>query len=292
MTRVALPAPAKINLGLQVTGRREDGYHSLVTILQTLELADSVVIDENAAIDGTPSHEGLARQADLTIQAAERLHSRVRPSHGAYLRVEKRIPVAAGLGGGSSDAAAAILGLDALWQTDTEFETLVEVAASLGADVPFFLYRGTVLATGRGDAIERLPAPPQRWVVLAKIDRGLRTADVYSELRESEWTDGAATHELAGGVRDGALPPNLLQNDLTPAAMRLAPEIGDVLEALRMEGAAPAQLAGAGPTCFGLFESEAAARAAEARLSGVVAWVATTQFWNRTTGQSGAALEF
>ncbi len=292
MTRVALPAPAKINLGLQVTGRREDGYHSLVTILQTVELADAVVIDENTTIDGTPSLEGLARQTDLTIQAAERFHTRVRPSRGAYLRVEKRIPVAAGLGGGSSDAAAAILGLDALWQTDTDFETLVEVAESLGADVPFFLHRGTVLATGRGDTIQKLPAPPKRWVVLAKINRELRTADVYSELRESEWTDGAATRELAGSIRDGALPPKLFRNDLTPAAMRLAPEIGDVLEGLQAEGAQPPLLAGAGPTCFGLFESEADALAAEARLSGAVGWTTTTKFWSRTTGQIGARLEF
>ena len=279
MATLSLSAPAKLNLGLQVLGRRANGYHTLVTVLQTLELADLVHIDEHDVIDGRASLDGLPRERDLTILAAERLHARLNPGRGACLRVEKHIPAAAGLGGGSSDAAAALLGLDALWQTTTDLAVLTEVAASLGADVPFFLHGGTALATGRGDAIRPLASAPDRWVALVRPDATIATADAYAALDAREWSSAAETHALAREINQGRLPAHLCRNDLTAAAIRLVPEVRDVLNDLRAAGAVLAMLAGSGPTCFGLFEREAEARAAEGRLAAPGVWTATTRFW-------------
>ena len=206
MPTLSIPAPAKLNLGLQVLDRRPDGYHELVTILQALELADTVHISDASQIEGEPSLPGLARAQDLTFKAAERLHARLRPQTGAYLRVDKHVPSGAGLGGGSSDAAATLLGLDAFWQTGADGSLLAEIARSLGADVPFFLRGGTMLATGRGDLLEPLAAPPRRWVLLVKPDAEIAAADAYATLQSTEWSDGADTLALGGAIQLGELP--------------------------------------------------------------------------------------
>ncbi len=281
MLTLSLAAPAKINLGLQVLGRRADGYHEVVTVLQAIDLTDTVHIAEHDRIEGGTTLAGLTPERDLAVRAARRLHARLRPGRGAYLRVDKHIPAAAGLGGGSSDAAAVLLGLDALWRSHAGAAVVTGVARTLGADVPFFLNGGTALATGRGDEIQQLAAAPEFWVVLAKPDTAIATADVYAQLDPKEWSDGAETLRLAAAVAHNRLPLELLRNDLLAAATRLAPEIGDVLAALRSHGAEAALLAGSGPTCFGLHRTERAARRCAEALAQTGLWTSATRFRTR-----------
>lgn len=278
MRRLTRAAPAKINLGLQVTGRRPDGYHELVTVMQTLELADDVSVESAPTVSGRPSLPNLAPEDDLALRAAHLLHRTLGETCGARVSVEKRIPAAAGLGGGSSDAAAVLAALNQLWETGVDHERLSQIAAELGSDVPFLVRGGTALATGRGEHLQDLPPAPMRHVVLVRPDTPLATADVYAELKQSEWSDGEGTTELARAIATGKLPENLMCNDLTPAASRLRPVVGDVLDDLRAAGARPALMAGSGATCFGLFTEIATAEQAVERGRSMGHWTHLTRF--------------
>lgn len=278
MRRLTRAAPAKINLGLQVTGRRPDGYHELVTVLQTLELADNVSVESAPTVSGRPSLPGLAAKDDLALRAAHLLRRSLGVTFGAHVSVQKRIPAAAGLGGGSSDAAAVLAALNQLWETDVDHARLVQIAAELGSDVPFLVRGGTALATGRGEHLKDLPPAPMRHVVLVRPDAPLATADVYAELRPSEWSDGERTMDLARALAAGELSEDLMCNDLTPAAIRLTPVVGDILDDLRAAGAQPALMAGSGATCFGLFADISTAEQAVERGRSMGHWTHLTRF--------------
>ena len=278
MRRQTRAAPAKINLGLQVTGRRPDGFHELVTVMQTLELADEVSVESAPTVSGRPSLPDLAAEDDLALRAAHLLRRTLGVTAGAHVSVEKRIPAAAGLGGGSSDAAAVLAALNRLWETHVGHPRLVQVAAELGSDVPFLVRGGTALATGRGEHLSDLPPAPMRHVALVRPDAPLATAAVYAELRPSEWSDGTQTLALAQAIAAGKLPEDLMCNDLTPAAARLAPVVGDILDELRAAGACPALMAGSGATCFGLFAESAAAEQAVERGRSMGHWTHLTRF--------------
>ncbi len=260
-----LSAPAKLNLCLYLGARREDGLHDLCSLFEPLALADLIEVSEaerdEVACPGVEG-ENLAARA----LAALRRHGWERPP--LRVEIEKRIPVAAGLGGGSADAAA-ILRLAA-----GEVAGLDEIALELGADVPSQLRPALALVRGVGERVERLPEPAPHAVVLLPGGGGLSTADVFAEAdrlglgRAAEELD-----ELADGLRlvagAGSSPlayPELLVNDLEPAARSLRPNIGAALDALRDAGAPHALLTGSGPTAFGLFETLAAARDAAATL--------------------------
>jgi 4-diphosphocytidyl-2-C-methyl-D-erythritol kinase len=257
-------APAKLNLCLYLGARREDGLHELCSLFEPLALADLIAVNEaerdEVVCDGVEG-ENLATRALAAL--------RERGWEGPRLRVEieKRIPVAAGLGGGSADAAA-VLRLAAGEVTDLE-----EIAAGLGADVPSQLTPALSLVRGAGENVERLPQPKRHAVVLLPGGGGLSTADVFAEAdRLGLGRSGGELDELAQRLRSaagtGASPltyPELLVNDLEPAARSLRPEIGTALDALRDVGAPHALLTGSGPTAFGLFEGlSAAEEAAEA----------------------------
>ena len=278
MRRLTRAAPAKINLGLQITGRRPDGYHELVTVMQTLELADDVSVASATTVSGPPSLPDLAPADDLALRAAHLLRRTLGVTSGAHVSVEKRIPAAAGLGGGSADAAAVLAALNHLWETDVDHAPLVQIAAELGSDVPFLVRGGTALATGRGEVLRQLPPAPMRHVVLVRPEAPLSTADVYAELRPSEWSDGSHTLALAEAIADGSFSEELMCNDLTPPATRLAPVVGDILEALHAAGARPALMAGSGATCFGLFAEIAAADQAVERGRAAGHWAHLTRF--------------
>ncbi len=278
MRRLTRAAPAKINLGLQITGRRPDGFHEIVTVMQTLELIDDVSVECAATVSGPPSLPDLAPEDDLALRAAHLLRRELGVTSGARVSVEKRIPAAAGLGGGSADAAAVLTALNRLWNTDVDHSRLVQFAAELGSDVPFFVRGGTALATGRGEVLHRLPPAPMRHVVLVRPGISLATAAVYGELRPSEWSNGERTTSLAGAIRVGDLPEDLMCNDLTPAAVRLAPVVGDILDELRAAGARPALMAGSGATCFGLFGDISTAESAVERGHAAGHWTHLTRF--------------
>ncbi len=275
-TTLVIPARAKINLGLEVRGRRDDGYHEIVTIFQALEFGDTVHLTAAREIEGDSAVPGLDPSDDLAFRAAHELQARIGTTQGVRIRVDKRIPVAAGLAGGSTDAAAVLLGLRRLW--NAKAGAVAETARSLGADVSFFVDPGTALGLARGDEVHALPPAPTRWVLLARPEAMISARDAYAELRPAEWSGGEATLEQVDAIRDGQLLPHVATNDLQPAAVRLVPEVADVLDALDAAGARPALLAGSGPTCFGLFPSKSAAQSAKVQLRSHGWWMQVTRF--------------
>jgi 4-diphosphocytidyl-2-C-methyl-D-erythritol kinase len=261
---VTLRAPAKLNLCLYLGPRRPDGLHEIRSLFCPLTLADRIVVtDAEADHVVCPGVEG----PNLAGEALRALRARGWRRAPAKVEIEKRIPVAAGLGGGSADAAALLrLARD-------EVDGLAELAAGLGADVPSQLDPGFALVGGAGEAVEPLPPPREFGVVLVPAENGLRSDDVYAEAdrlrlgRDRAELD-AIGERLRGATTGGASPldyAELLVNDLGDAALSLRPEIAAALGALREAGAAAALVTGSGPTAFGLFEDIVAAdRAAEA----------------------------
>jgi 4-diphosphocytidyl-2-C-methyl-D-erythritol kinase len=258
-------APAKLNLCLYLGPTREDGLHELCSLFEPLALADSIRVAESDRDQVLcPGVEG----ENLAARALTALRSRAWESPPLRIEIEKRIPVAAGLGGGSADAAA-VLRLAA-----GEVANLPELAAELGADVPSQLTPSLALVEGAGERVERLPDPLPHAVVLLPDGGGLSTAEVFAEadrlgLGRSSGELAAFAARLRAVAGAGASPlsySELLANDLEPAARSLRPGIGAALDALRAAGAPLALLTGSGPTAFGLFSSIVEAEAAAAAL--------------------------
>jgi 4-diphosphocytidyl-2-C-methyl-D-erythritol kinase len=270
---VILRAPAKLNLCLLVGQRREDGLHPLCSLFEALSLADRIVVTESE------SDEVVCQGVDDTNLAAIALAAlRGRGWERPPLRVEieKRIPVAAGLGGGSADAAA-VLRLAA-----AEVEGVAELAAEIGSDIPSQLDPGFALVAGVGEVVQPLPAPAEHAFVLIPDAAGLPTAEVYAEAdrlglgRPPEELRAARERlaELAGGGSSPLEYAGNLVNDLQEAALSLRPSIAKALDALRETGARTALVTGSGPTVFGLFadivEADAAAAALPPRYAGAI----------------------
>jgi 4-diphosphocytidyl-2-C-methyl-D-erythritol kinase len=255
-----LRAPAKVNLCLRVGPLRSDGYHRLTTLFQAIDVYDELELEDapETVVEGFPQ--------DTLVTAALAALGETR-----HVLLRKRIPVAAGLGGGSSNAAAILRAL----RGDRDPNDLHAIARALGADVPFFLTGAeTGFGTGRGDRIQPLPDFPRGHAfVLVPSDRGLGTADVFAAcepnpvFRAVEGDLVRAMHTVRG-ARDVA---NLMANDLERAVLSLRPEMTGALEALRSQGALGQIVTGSGPTAFGLFEHRQAAEAAAARIPGAIA---------------------
>jgi 4-diphosphocytidyl-2-C-methyl-D-erythritol kinase len=258
-------APAKLNLCLYLGARREDGLHELCSLFEPLALADLIEVSE--AVEDEVICAGVEGE-NLALRALRALREHGWESPPLRIEIEKRTPVAAGLGGGSADAAA-VLRLAA-----GEVADLEQIAAALGADVPSQLTPALSLVRGAGESVERLPEPKSHAVVLLPGGGGLSTAEVFAEadrlgLGRGDRELEKLAAQLKGAAGGGASPlsyPKLLFNDLEPAARSLRPEIGEALEALREVGAQHSLLTGSGPTVFGLFETPAEARDAAAAL--------------------------
>jgi 4-diphosphocytidyl-2-C-methyl-D-erythritol kinase len=258
---LTLEALAKVNRSLVVLGQRTDGYHEIDTLFQTIDIADELRFDEDDRL--TLSIAGSAVPADernLVLRAARALLKRARTSHGARLHLSKRIPVGAGLGGGSADAAATLMGLDVLWGLGLSEAELREVAASIGSDVAFFLCGGRARGTGRGERIEPLPDERDESIVLLLPPFGMPTPEVY----------GALGADPLRELRPPRIPTGVMpdRNDLEVAADRLRPELRTLREDLRAAGAATSRLSGSGSTVYGVFPTAAEARRAAAALDG------------------------
>ncbi len=258
-------APAKLNLCLYLGGRRADGLHELCSLFEPLDLADRIEVSE-ADHDEVrcPEVDGV----NLAARALAALRERGWDRPPLRVEIEKRIPVAAGLGGGSADAAAV------LRLAGDEVDSLDAAAAAIGADVASQLQPGFALVRGAGEIVERLPDPGEHAVVLLPGRDGLSTAEVFAEAdrlglgRDRAELDGLA-QRLREAAGSGASPldyTEALRNDLEPAARSLRPEIGAAIEALEEAGAATALITGSGPTAFGLFEHIEAAREAAAQV--------------------------
>ena len=270
---VAARAHAKINLDLRVLGTRPDGFHELRTVFQALALHDTITCVPRPgalAIEcdtaGVPLDGGnlVWKAADVLWRAIRRLG----PPRDVLIRLDKRIPVQAGLGGGSADAAATLLALVKLWRVPVRPSQLTDVAATLGADVPFFLSGGTALGLGRGDEVYPLADLPRHWIVLVIPGFGVSSADAYN------WYDEERDLGI-GSLREpqhvpGPWPSRAAQmiNDLEAPIARHHPEIDQMKLALRRAGALAAAMSGSGSTVFGLFQRRKDAVTAVTRLSG------------------------
>ena len=260
--RIRIAAPAKVNLDLRVLDRRPDGYHEVRTLLQSIDLEDTVSIRRRpgplTVRSRTPT---LPRdRANLVWQAAARLWSALgRPGdpRGAAISLRKAIPAAAGLGGASSDAAAALRGLRAVWEDGARTVPLATVAAAVGSDVPFFLRGGTVAAAGRGERLRSVRPLEPHWVVLAVPGFGVSTPSAY------RWWDEASRSGRPGRRPAGwRADLSMLRNDLEPVVARRHPDLGSMIARLRDADAAHAAMSGSGSAVFGLFRSRDAALAA------------------------------
>lgn len=256
MLKLMVKAPAKINLSLDVLHKREDGYHEVEMIMTTIDLADRLELtlleqDEIKII----SHNRFVPddQRNLAYQAALLLKERFKVNKGVSITIEKTIPVAAGLAGGSSDAAAVLRGLNKLWDLGLSIDHLAEIGAEIGSDVSFCVYGGTALATGRGEIITELPAAPTCWIVLAKPFIGVSTADVYRRLNV-KGIDHPKTKEMIQAIEKGSYEGvcGHLGNVLEEVTFSLHPEVEQIKEQMKRFGADAVLMSGSGPTVFGL----------------------------------------
>jgi 4-diphosphocytidyl-2-C-methyl-D-erythritol kinase len=265
MNELTLRTPAKINLCLNVLGKRPDGYHEVEMVLQAVGLYDEVTVRLSGsgitvACDSAAVPGGEGNIAWRAARAVLDLSSR---PDGIAVEIRKNIPVAAGLGGGSSDAAAVLVACNRLLGTGLDRKRLAGIGTGLGMDVPFFLYGPTALARGRGEVLERLPPPPKFWVLLVNPGFETSTAWVYKNLNFGLTKKGDCTNIAGLNVSQIA---GSLHNDLETVTAAAHPAIGEMEQALREAGALGVRMSGSGPTVFGIFDTEAGCREAGRKL--------------------------
>lgn len=257
---VPLPAPAKINLFLHVVGRRADGYHLLQTAFRFLDQGDLLTFsprgDDRIVLE-TPL-SGVPADSDLTVRAALALRQATGSRSGVSVRIEKRLPLGGGLGGGSSDAATTLLALNALWECGLDTARLQEIGLGLGADVPVFVHGRSAFAEGVGERLTDI-APPPAWYLVLVPPVAVPTAAIFSDAELRRDTPAIVPGDWRAGF--GA-------NDLEPVASRLYPEVAEHLRWLRQWQ--PARMSGSGACCFAEFVDEGSAREMLARLPGAM----------------------
>jgi 4-diphosphocytidyl-2-C-methyl-D-erythritol kinase len=271
-------AAAKVNLYLHVTGQRSDGYHLLDSLVAFADIGDRLTAEPAAALSleiSGPEVGSLPSTTDdnLVLRAARLLADHTGIAIGAALRLEKNLPVAAGIGGGSSDAAAALLALRELWRVSIGDEALRDLGAGLGADIPACLYGRAVWVGGIGERLAPAMTLPDAGILLANPRKELPTAAVFAS-RRGPFSEAGRFEPMLRDPAGLAQALALNRNDLTDAAIGLVPEIGTVLARLgRLPGALLARMSGSGATCFALFADRDAAERARARLA------AAAPFW-------------
>ena len=256
-----LPSFAKINWRLRVRGRRADGFHELRTIFQTVTLHDELqfVARDDTRLHLTCNSSDIpVDESNLILRAADVLRHRYGIQQGASIHLEKVIPVKGGLGGGSSNAAVALLGLASLWEIETGKQELENIGASLGADVPFFLTGGTALGTGLGTQISPLNDVVAEHLLIVQPEAKVSTIEAYKALNSPALTKVESDIILSISRADEQFTdsyPNALHNDFEPVVLQLKPEIGRLRDALLDAGARSALLAGSGSSVFGVFDN-------------------------------------
>ncbi len=272
MNQIELKALAKINLGLDVLGKRENGYHDVRMIMQSVYLYDEVRIEKKDApgIEVTSNLNYLPTGEDnIAYKAARLLKEEFGIGDGVKITLKKHIPVAAGLAGGSSNAAAVLFGMNRMFRLGLSQKDLMERGVKLGADVPYCVMRGTVLAEGIGEELQKLPAMPKCTVLIAKPPVSVSTKTVYEALDSKEVTE----HPDIDGIIEGLERQDLkkiagcMGNVLEDVTIPMYPVIDEIKQVMRECGAPGAMMSGSGPTVFGLFESRAGARDAQRRIN-------------------------
>jgi len=244
MEKDTWPAPAKLNLFLQITGRRADGYHLLQTVFQFVDLADQLTfeITDDAVITRVTDLQGIPGDQDLIVRAAKKLQQASGCRRGSRIHIEKRIPLGGGLGGGSSDAATTLLALNRLWQVDLPMERLVEIGLELGADVPVFIRGKAAWAEGVGEQLEAIDLP-EPWYLIVYPDCHVTTADVFNADDLTRNTPPITIRDFLAGAGS---------NNCEPVVRKMYPVVDEALEWLNQY--APAKLTGTGACLFAAFE--------------------------------------
>ena len=261
-----LPSFAKINWTLRILGKRVDGFHDLCTLFQTISLADLLAFSDNDELvltcsDGSVPVDG----RNLVVRAGNALRDRYAINRGARIHLEKRIPSPGGLGGGSSNAAVALVGLAKLWEIDIDPEEMDEIAADLGSDVPFFLRGGTAIGTGRGDIIEPAPDIDEKLMLVVTPDVLVSTTDAFGRIVASDLTkEGSKSilHDCRFIGNSGDLRNKTLINDFEASVFPVEPEIARVKKTLLDLGAFQAMMSGSGASVFAIFDKEETRQAA------------------------------
>ena len=281
-------AYAKINIGLDVLRRRADGYHEVKMIMQTVDIYDELVLErrKEPGIELRMDNSELPSGGDnLICRAADLLFREKKITEGVNISLTKRIPIAAGMAGGSADAAAALRGLNELFDMGYSLKELQALGVGLGADIPYCLAGGTMLSEGIGEILTPLPAPPAAHLVIAKPDINVSTAFVYGNLHADRLAWHPDIDGMIAALQKGDLDgiTGRLGNVLETVTVKAHPVIEQIKELLRKQGAENAMMSGSGPTVFGIFkEKETAARAAEAVERGRLAkQIFVTTFYNR-----------
>jgi 4-diphosphocytidyl-2-C-methyl-D-erythritol kinase len=253
MKSLRVRAPAKVNLYLKVLGRRPDGYHNIETLFQAIDLEDELIIEqvEGRSVLEVPGHPDLENPDNLVMRAIDWIESETGNKIKAKIRLNKRIPVAGGLGGGSSDAAATLLGIRDLFDLPLSDESLAQGGSSLGADVPFFFQGGTAIGEGIGDRLTTVSMPIDYAFILVSPGFPVSTAQVYRAF-SGILTGNARTGKLRDVLRERHAWEDLLFNDLQSIVEDLYPEIAKVRNALRESGLNEVLMSGSGPTVFGV----------------------------------------
>ena len=256
-------APAKINLTLEVLGKRPDGYHEIRSVIQAINLYDSLRFRLSKKLRFSCDNPDFIIEESLISRAAALLQQASGFSKGATIEVSKKIPFSSGLGGDSSDAAAILQGLNKLWELGLSLEELLELAPRLGSDVAFFLYGGTALVEGRGERVTPLSSLPKRWVVLIvpPVPRvAEKTRQLYASLKPSHYSDGQITQKFIQALNEGGeFGPSMLFNAFENIAFEFFAELEVHKEHFIKLGAQHVHLAGSGPTLFTMIEDRAQA---------------------------------
>jgi len=253
MNRLRVRTPAKVNLFLRVIGTRPDGYHDIETIFQAIDIHDELIIEESREESSleVPERPDLENSQNLVLEALRRLERRTGRPLPVRIRLDKQIPVAGGLGGGSSDAAAALRGITALFDLDLSENDLLDEAAQLGADVPFFLVGGAAVGEGIGERLTPVMLPMNYGLVVANPGLAVSTAAVYQEF-DRVLTRPNPESTVWARLRSSRNPVDLLENDLEAVTIALCPEVGALEKALTDAGAVATLMTGSGPTVFGI----------------------------------------
>lgn len=264
MMEIIEKAPAKINLGLDALYKRQDGYHELEMIMASVDLSDRLILNEisrDEIIIETDNYFLPVDRRNHVYQAAELLKKKFKIDRGIEITIEKKIPVAAGLAGGSSDCAATLRGLNRLWDLGLSLEELATLGSEIGSDVPYCVYGGTAFVTGRGEKIDFLPAMPQCWVILVKPEMSVSTASIFGSL-----SFNTIKHPRIDLLKQAVLTDDYslmvteLGNALESVTIKRYPEIQQIKDRMMRYGADMALMSGSGPTVFALCKKKTRAQ--------------------------------
>jgi 4-diphosphocytidyl-2-C-methyl-D-erythritol kinase len=259
---ITLKTPGKVNLVLEILGKRTDGYHEIKSIMQAVSLFDALSFSRAPDIKMSCNIPELQSENNLVLKAARLLKQVSGYPAGALIAMEKNIPWEAGLGGGSSDAAAALTGLNKLWSLGLPRERLAEIAADIGSDVPFFIYGGTCLSEGRGEKIDKLPDIDKTWFILLKPSlpgQAGKTGRLYGLIVQHQYTGGEYTFRMKQSIDSGHGLAGLY-NVFDHVVSEAYPGLDRYFDLLRKAGAREIHLAGSGPVIFTALQDEKKAR--------------------------------